>query len=430
MIIKKVNSVRGEIRTPSDKSISHRAIILGSLAEGVSYISNWLEAGDTLATLDIYRKLGIDIKHETTNLIVKGGIGLFKEPEHILDAKNSGTTTRLTAGVLSGFDFFSVLTGDDSLRKRPMKRITKPLSSMGATIIGRSDASLLPIAIKGGKLMGGSFENKESSAQVKSAILLAGYLAREGVMTEVSEPYISRDHTERMLTSIGANISVISNGKYIVKIKPGGELKPFNLDVPADPSSGAFLAALAILTKDSHIILKDVLINPTRDGFFRKAKDMGANIEYINKRHQNGEDIADISVRYSPNLNGIEITQEDIPSLIDEIPILAVLMCFAEGLSIVSGASELRKKESDRIRSIYVNLKDAGAIIEEFEDGFSIKGPAKLKLNHIRSFGDHRIAMSMSILGMVLGTEPNLDDVDCISISYPGFFEDINKLST
>lgn len=430
MIIKRVNSVKGELRVPSDKSISHRAVILGSLASGISSVSNWLIAGDTLATLQIFKKLGIEITQKQSHLIIKGGLEFFREPEDILDAKNSGTTARLSAGVLSGFNFFSVITGDESLRKRPMKRITKPLSLMGANIIGREDNSLLPIAIKGNSLIGGSFDNKESSAQVKSCLLLAGYLSRDGAITEIIEPYTSRDHTERMLMSMGADIFVMSNDKYIVKIKSGRELKPFDLNVPADPSSAAFLAALAILTKDSHIILKDVLINPTRDGFFRKAKEMGAYIYYVNKRHQNGEDIADIEVRYSPDLKAIEITEKDIPSLIDEIPILSVLMCFADGISIVRGAKELRKKESDRIRAIYTNLKNAGAVIEEFGDGFSIKAPTKLKMHAVKSFQDHRIAMSMSILGMVIGTEPTLDDVDCISISYPDFFKDINKLAT
>ncbi len=425
MIIKKVEKIQKELRVPSDKSISHRCIMFGALANGTSYVKNWLVAEDTLATLDIFRKLGIDIKRENDILEIKGGKEHFKEPEDVLDAKNSGTTARISSGILSGFNFFSVLTGDESLRKRPMKRVTKPLSLMGATIIGREDASMLPIAIKGGNLTGGTFENKEASAQVKSCLILAGYLAKEGSITEIIEPYISRDHTERMLSSMGANISIISNDKYIVKIKAGGVLNPINVDVPADPSSAAFIAALAILTKDSHVILKDVLINPTRDGFFRKAREMGAYINYINKRHQNGEDIADIEVKYSPNLKAVEINEEDVPSLIDEIPILSVLMCFAEGISLVKGAKELRKKESDRIRAIYVNLKNAGAIIEEFEDGFSIKGPCKLKLREIKSFKDHRIAMSMSILGMVLGTEPELDDPDCVKISYPNFFNDI-----
>jgi 3-phosphoshikimate 1-carboxyvinyltransferase (EC 2.5.1.19) len=425
MIIKKVEKIEKELRVPSDKSISHRSVMFGALASGTSYVKNWLVAEDTLATLDIFRKLGIDIRRENNTLEIKGGKEYFKEPEDILDAKNSGTTARITSGILAGFNFFSVLTGDESLKKRPMKRVTKPLSLMGATIIGREDASLLPIAIKGGNLIGGSFENKEASAQVKSCILLAGFLAKENTITEVIEPYISRDHTERMLSSMGADINIISNGKHIIKIKSGGVLNPINIDVPADPSSAAFIAALAILTKDSHVLLKDVLVNPTRDGFFRKAKEMGANINYTNLRHQNGEDIADIEVRYSPNLKAISIDEKDVPSLIDEIPILSVLMCFAEGISLVKGAKELRKKESDRIRAIYVNLRHAGAIIEEFEDGFSIKGPCKLKLKEIKSFKDHRIAMSMSILGMVLGTEPELDDPECVSISYPNFFQDI-----
>jgi len=425
MIIKKVEKIQKELRVPSDKSISHRSIMFNALAEGVSHVKNWLVAEDTMATLEIFKKLGIDIKKDKNNLEIRGGKEYFKEPEDILDAKNSGTTTRITAGILAGFNFFSVLTGDESLKKRPMKRITRPLSLMGANIIGREDASLLPIAIKGGSLIGGSFENKEASAQVKSCLLVAGLLAKNGSITEVIEPYVSRDHTERMLSSMGADLSTLLNSNYIVKIKSGTDLKPVDVDVPADPSSAAFIAALAILTKDSHVLLKDVLVNPTRDGFFQKAKDMGANINYTNLRHQNGEDIADIEVRYSPNLKAITIEEKDVPSLIDEIPILSVLMCFADGISLVKGAKELRKKESDRIRAIYVNLRHAGAIIEEFEDGFSIKGLCKLKLKEIKSFKDHRIAMSMSILGMVLGTEPTLDDKECINISYPSFFEDI-----
>jgi 3-phosphoshikimate 1-carboxyvinyltransferase len=351
MIIKKVEKIEKELRVPSDKSISHRSVMFGALASGTSYVKNWLVAEDTLATLDIFRKLGIDIRRENNTLEIKGGKEYFKEPEDILDAKNSGTTARITSGILAGFNFFSVLTGDESLKKRPMKRVTKPLSLMGATIIGREDASLLPIAIKGGNLIGGSFENKEASAQVKSCILLAGFLAKENTITEVIEPYISRDHTERMLSSMGADINIISNGKHIIKIKSGGVLNPINIDVPADPSSAAFIAALAILTKDSHVLLKDVLVNPTRDGFFRKAKEMGANINYTNLRHQNGEDIADIDVRYSPNLKAISIDEKDVPSLIDEIPILSVLMCFADGISLVKGAKRTKKERKRPYKS-------------------------------------------------------------------------------
>ncbi|MGC8852913.1 MAG: 3-phosphoshikimate 1-carboxyvinyltransferase, partial [Hydrogenobacter sp.] len=349
------------------------------------------------------------------------------EPSDIIDAKNSGTTARLLMGVLSTQEFFSVITGDESLRNRPMLRVVEPLRQMGAWLDGREKGNKLPVAIRGGKLKGISFFNKKASAQVKSALLLAS-LKADGI-TEITEPYLSRDHTERMLRLFGAEITQLE-GKdgHIVKLRGGQKLHAREIYCPADPSSSAFFVALAVLTEGSELILKDVLVNPTRDGFFRKLKQMGAHLEYINLREISGEPIADIWVKGEGRLKGIDIREEDIPSLIDELPILALIMALAKGTSSVRGARELRIKESDRIKAIVENLRSMGAKIEEYEDGFYIEGVEKLRGAHIKTYKDHRIAMTFSIAGLVAEGETIIDHPECVSVSYPEFYKDLERL--
>lgn len=427
-LISKIDKIEGEIRVPSDKSISHRAIILTSLAKGKSQIKHFLKAGDTLTTLNCYKKLGIKIEEVSQTIHVYGqGLYGLSEPEDILDMGNSGTTTRLTMGVLSGQSFFSVMTGDESLKRRPMGRVGKPLTLMGAKIDGRNQGDNLPISIRGGKLTGIDYLNEKSSAQIKSSILLAGLYADSP--TTVIEPIISRDHTEKMLAKMGADIHTeIHDNQYRVIIKPSDSLEPIQVDVPADPSSAAFFVAAATIVKDSNLILRDVLINPTREGFFKKIKQMGADIEYINMRENGGEIVADINVK-SANLRGITITEEDIPSMVDEIPILAIIASQAEGETVIRGASELRVKESDRIKAIVNNLKTLGIQVEELEDGMIIRGPQKIKGGYVDSYKDHRIAMGFAILGLISQEGIKIKDADCVYISYPEFFNHLKSVS-
>ncbi len=426
-IEKKVKRVRGELRVPSDKSISHRAIIIGSIARGETVVHNWLRSADTEATLNILKTLGTEILEEGETLRVKGKNYSFTEPEDVLDAENSGTTARLLLGVLSTQPFFSVLTGDKSLRSRPMLRAVEPLREMGADLDGREMGNRLPVSVRGGKLKGISFFNKRSSAQVKSALLLAG-LKAEG-MTEILEPVLSRDHTERMLSFFGAEvITLVEEKGHIVKVRGGQELQGREVYCPADPSSSAFHCGLTLLAPDGELLLRDVLVNPTRDGFYRKLREMGAEVVYENEREVSGEPIADIRVRKGDRLRGVKVLPEEVPALIDEIPMLAVLMALAEGRSEVRGAKELRVKESDRIRAVVKNLRKMGAKIEELEDGFIVEGVEKLKGARIETYGDHRIAMAFTVAGLVAEGETIIDDISCVEVSYPSFFKDLESI--
>jgi len=427
--IGKAKSIKGKLRVPSDKSISHRSIILSSLSEGTSIIKNFLKSGDTLTTVDVYRKLGIKIDEEKGLFFVHGnGLKGLKEPDDILYMGNSGTTTRLTLGVLSGQSFFSVMTGDNSLRNRPMKRVLLPLKNMGAHVDGRNKGDYLPVAIRGGSLRGIEFFNEKASAQVKSALLLAGLNANR--KTIIIEPVMSRDHTERMLKVMGANIKTeFDEGGYRVYLTPVESLKSIDIDVPADPSSAAFFAAAAALVPDSEIILEEVLVNPTRDGFFRKLKEMGIYIEYRNHRQQAGEPVADIYVKYSPDIKAIKIEKQEVPSMIDELPLLALVATQAEGETVITGASELRVKESDRIKAVVENLKRIGVEVEELEDGMVIKGKQKIKGGTVESYHDHRIAMGFSILALISEEGIEIKNADCATISYPEFYEHLEKVS-
>jgi 3-phosphoshikimate 1-carboxyvinyltransferase len=428
MKIKKAKTVKGKLRVPSDKSISHRSIIITSLAEGTSIVKNFLKAGDTFTTIDVYRKLGIKIDESQGLFFIHGkGLKGIEEPDDVLYMGNSGTTTRLTLGVLAGQKVFAVMTGDDSLRKRPMKRVLLPLKNMGAHVDGRNKGDYLPVAIRGGNLRGIEFFNEKASAQVKSALLLAGLNANR--KTTVIEPVMSRDHTERMLKAMGAKIKTeFDQGGYRVHLNPVEKLNPLDINVPADPSSAAFFAAAAVIVPDSEILLEEVLVNPTRDGFFRKLKEMGANIEYLNYREEAGEPVADILVKYSPDLKAVSVEKNEVPSMIDELPLLAIVATQAEGETVIKGAEELRVKESDRIKAVVENLKNIGIEVEELPDGMIIKGKQKIKGGEVDSFHDHRIAMGFSILGLVSEEGIEIVNPECATISYPTFYEDLKKI--
>ena len=425
--IEKIKRVKGELRVPSDKSITHRAFILGALASGETLVKEPLISEDTRATLEILKKLGTEIQEGENEIVIKGRNYVFTEPKEILDCKNSGTTARLMSGVLATQPFFSVLFGDESLRERPMLRVVEPLREMGAQIDGREEGNKLPIAIRGGKLKGISYFNKRASAQVKSCLLLAG-LRAEGI-TEVIEPVLSRDHTERMLKLFGVEVITIPEERgHILKVKGGQELHGTEIYCPADPSSAAYFAALATLAPEGSLKLKDVLLNPTRDGFYRKLLEMGADITFENTREVSNEPRADLVVKPVERLKAVKVKPEEVPSLIDEIPILAILMALADGVSEVRGAKELRYKESDRIKAIVHNLRKMGVKVEELEDGFIIEGTDKLKGAKIETFGDHRIAMAFTVAGLVTDEEVIIDRPECVSISYPQFWDDLFKV--
>jgi 3-phosphoshikimate 1-carboxyvinyltransferase len=428
-VIGKVKRIKGELRVPSDKSISHRSIILPSLARGKTVVKNFLKSGDTLSTLNCYRQFGVNIE-EDKDLIIINGVGLFnfKEPDDVLDMGNSGTTTRLTIGAVAPQkNRYFAFTGDDSLRKRPMARVSDPLREMGALIYGREGGNKLPLSVIGRKLKGIKFFNKKSSAQVKSALLIAGLMA-EGETT-VEEKIKSRDHTEKLLKSMGADINVEEGDIYRVTIKSGKELEAIDLiDVPADPSSAAFFVAAALIVPNSEVLLKDVLVNETRDGFYRKLKEVGANIEYLNIREKAGEKVADIYAKYSPDMKPINVVKEEVPSMIDELPLLMIIATQIEGTSVFRGAEELRVKESDRIKAVVENLRALGLKAEELEDGAIIYGKQKVKGGIVDSYHDHRIAMGFSILGLIAEEDIKIKGAECVFVSYPEFYEHLEKL--
>ena len=425
--IEKIKRVKGELRVPSDKSITHRAFILGALASGETIVRNPLISADTLATLSVLKKIGTKVKQEKNEVIIKGRNYEFLEPKDILNCENSGTTARIMAGVLSTQPFFSVLFGDESLRERPMLRVVEPLRNMGASIDGRELGNKLPLSIRGGQLKGISYFNKKASAQVKSCLLLAG-LRAEGI-TEIIEPVLSRDHTERMLKLFGVEVIGIPEERgHIIKVKGGQELFGTEIYCPADPSSAAYFVALATLAPEGSLRLKDVLLNPTRDGFYRKLLEMGADISFENIREISNEPRADLLIKPVERLKAVNVYPEEVPSLIDEIPILAVMMALAEGVSEVRGAKELRYKESDRIKAIVINLRRMGVNVEELDDGFVIEGTEKLRGAKIETFGDHRIAMAFTIAGLITDEEVIIDNPECVSVSYPEFWDDLLKV--
>jgi 3-phosphoshikimate 1-carboxyvinyltransferase len=426
MDIHGAKSLKGEIKIPGDKSISHRSAIISSMVKKNVLIENFLFCKDCIKTIDVLRKLGVKVERIESNLVVFGrGIKNYKEPAEILDVGNSGTTIRMMSGVLSATNFMSVLSGDDSINNRPMERVIKPLSRMGAVINGRENNTKAPIVVFGNPhLEGRKFNLKVSSAQVKSSILLAALNAKGP--TEINQPQISRDHTERMLEYLGADISY--SGKY-VKLKPGRDLTASKIYIPGDISSAAYFIVGALILKHSHIIVKDVGINPTRSYFLEILKKMGGNIHIKNKRVFNKEPVADIEV-FSSDLGSAKIVKEKIPCIIDEIPILCVAAASAKGETVIKGAEELRFKESDRIKSIVSQFKKLKVDIEEKNDGMVVRGSNDFKAGEgtVESFSDHRIAMSLSILSLLSEGKVTILNSDCIGTSFPSFKYILKKL--
>lgn len=425
--LNKAKSLRGELLLPPDKSISHRAIMFASIAKGKSTVRNFLRAEDPLSTINSFRMLGIEIFEEQSGVVINGkGLHGLREPFDVIDCGNSGTTARLISGILAGSRFFSTLTGDDSLRQRPMSRVVAPLQAMGAHVSGRAGDAYLPIAIKGGNLKALNYEMPVASAQVKSCLLLAGLYA-DGV-TSITEPYKSRDHTEKMLASMGAFIESGGAGMPI-RIKGGTELDPLDITVPADFSSAAFFLAAALIVPGSGLMIKSVGVNDTRAGLIDVIRKMGGSVELLNRREISGEPVADLYCKYARPLSAVKITKESIPSIIDEFPILCVLATQAEGITEIRGAEELRVKESDRISAMASELRKLGVETEEYPDGIAIKGKALLKGASVDSHGDHRIAMSMAIAALVAEGTVVIDNASCVDISFPAFFEQLKKLS-
>ncbi|MBM3705743.1 MAG: 3-phosphoshikimate 1-carboxyvinyltransferase [Actinobacteria bacterium] len=426
MEINTVNSIRGKANIPGDKSISHRSAIISSLTENSVAIKNFLFSEDCMNTLEVLRKLGVSIEKINGSIIVHGkGIKKYREPEDILYVGNSGTTIRLLSGVLCASGFNSILSGDSSINKRPMGRIIQPLREMGAKIFGRDNDTRAPIIIlKGEKLKGKKFVIDISSAQVKSCIALAGLFA-EGA-TEIIQPEVSRDHTERMLEFFNAEIEY--DGKY-TRIVPGKKLEGRNIFIPGDISSAAYFVVASLILKKSRLVLKDIGINPTRSHFLDILMKMGANIEIKNRRIMNNEEIADIESS-SSFLKGLKIEKCHIPNIIDEIPVLCVAAAFASGETVIEGAGELRFKESDRLNSITSQFRKAGVEVYESGDCLNINGNSKLKPEggRFESFGDHRIAMSLAILGLKSSGTFRIMNSECIDTSFPGFKYELKNL--
>jgi len=410
--------IYGEITVPGDKSISHRAVLFASLSEGVSRVRGFLDAEDTVRTIVMMKSLGTKIERVSNEELRIEGRGLrgLSEPEDVIDAGNSGTTIRIGAGLLAAQPFLTVVTGDSYLRRRPMARVILPLSRMGASIQGRGGDRFPPLCIRGKALKGIRYEMPVASAQVKSALLLAGLYADSPVT--VVEPLPTRDHTERMLGAMGA---VISGGGAHITVAPASRLLPVDQIVPGDISSAAFFLVLAAVVSGSELVLRGVGVNPRRTGVVEVLRRMGAGIIFENERIESGEPVADIVVR-GRDLVATNILPEEVPALIDEIPVLCVAAAFASGRTEIRGAGELRVKESDRIQAMITNLSALGVSCGEYEDGLWVEGPSSFADRAVcRSMGDHRIAMSMLVLQKAAGTELTLDDTACIDTSFPSF---------
>ena len=416
--------LKGSFELIGDKSISHRAVMFSSISKGHNKISNFLMGEDCLSTISCFRKMGVDIQIDGKDVYVKGnGLYGLKRPKEILDVGNSGTTIRLMMGILAGNKFDATLIGDNSIAKRPMKRVTDPLRLMGCNIEGKDDANYTPIKIYGGDLKAIDYHMPVASAQVKSALILASLYAND--TSFIYEKVKSRNHTEIMLKSFGADINV-ENLK--ISVNPVNELFSQDIYVPGDISSAAFIIVSALITKGSEVIIKNVGLNETRTGIIDVVKNMNGNIEIINERLVGGELVGDLLVRYTKDLCATTIDKDIIPRLIDEIPVIAVLATQAEGITIIKDAQELKVKESNRIKSMVENLMILGADIEELEDGMIIKGKSKLNGGKIKTFKDHRIAMAFSTLNLISDEKIKLDDEDCINVSFPGYFDLIKSL--
>jgi 3-phosphoshikimate 1-carboxyvinyltransferase len=432
----KAKSLKGEIIPPPDKSISHRAIMFASIAEGKSIVKNFLKAEDPISTTNAFRMMGIEIEEKAGNELVIHGKGLYglKEPFDVIDCGNSGTTVRLISGILSGNPFFSVLTGDDSLKQRPMARVINPLKEMGADISARNGDKYLPMAIKGKRLKAINYNMPVASAQIKSCLILAGLYA-DGT-TIITEPQKSRDHTERMLMAMGAEIRTEDRSQttearqHVIKVEgmQDRKLNPIDITVPSDFSSAAFFIAGALITPDSEILIRNVCVNPTRTGLLDVIKNMGGDVRIENTRDISGEPVADIHCKSADSLKAVKVGGDIMPSLIDEFPILCVLATQADGVTEIRGAEELRVKESDRIKAMATELKKLGVELEEYPDGIAIKGKAFLKGATVESYHDHRIAMSLAIAALVAEGTMTINNAEYVDISFPGFFEELKRL--
>lgn len=419
MVIQKIKKAIGQIKVPGDKSISHRAVMLGSLANGVTEISGFLKGADCLSTIDCFRKMGIDIDINGENVTVHGnGLRGLKKPDEMLYTGNSGTTTRLLCGILAGQNFDTSITGDASIQKRPIGRVVQPLSMMGAKI----ENEYCPLYITGTKLHGIDYKMPVASAQVKTAIILAGlYADGETVIHEIEK---SRDHTELMLSAMGADLTV---DNLDITVKPTNDLTAVNVDVPGDISSAAFFLVLGAIMPNSQITVTNVGINPTRTGIIDVLKDMGADITLENVHTSAGETVANITVR-SSSLKGTTVGGDIIPRLIDELPIIAVAAVFADGQTVIKDAQELKVKETNRIRAVVDEFNKCGIDITETDDGMIINGGKSIHGADFKTYGDHRMAMSLTVLAQLADGESTLDDSDCACVSYPTFFDDFYKL--
>ena len=424
MEITKSLPLRGELSVPGDKSISHRAVMFGSLAEGTTEVTNFLQGADCLSTISCFRQMGIDIENTPDRILIHGkGLHGLSRPDDILDVGNSGTTTRLMSGILAGQNFDCTVNGDASIQKRPMKRIMTPLSLMGADISSIPGNGCAPLHIQGHPLKAIHYQSPVASAQVKSCILLAGMYA-DGI-TRVTEPVLSRNHSELMLNHFGASVTTEST---TVSIEPDPLLEGRSISVPGDISSAAYFIAAGLLVPGSQVLIRNVGVNHTRDGILRVCRAMGADIAIMNERADSGEPTADLLVKYS-SLKGTVVEGEIIPTLIDELPVIAILAAFAQGTTIIRDAAELKVKESNRIDVMVENLSRMGADIEGTEDGMIIRGGRPLHGAEIDSHLDHRIAMSFAVAALAAEGTTTIRDAECVRISYPGFYDDLFSLS-
>ncbi len=420
--------LRGEITIPGDKSISHRSVMFGALARGTTEITNFLQGADCLSTIRCFRDMGIEIENTPDRILVHGrGLRGLAAPSVTLDTGNSGTTTRLLAGILAGQPFPSVLSGDASLNSRPMKRIMEPLGRMGARIASVRGNGCAPLAVSPGQLHGIRYQSPVASAQVKSAVLLAGLYA-DGETT-VTEPTLSRNHTELMLRGFGASVvsSQTDDGRASASIRPCEELYAQRIQVPGDISSAAYFIAAGLLVPGSELLIKNVGVNPTRAGFLKVCRDMGGRIECLNEKIAGGEPTADLLVSYSP-LHGTTVEGDVIPTLIDEIPMIAVLAAYAEGTTVIRDAAELKVKETNRIDTVTENLLAMGGRITPTDDGMIIDGTGSLNGAEINSYLDHRIAMAFAVAGLAAEGETRIRESGCVDVSYPEFFRTLEQI--
>jgi 3-phosphoshikimate 1-carboxyvinyltransferase len=418
-----LKGLSGMIEIPGDKSISHRSVMFGSIAHGVTKVTNFLPGDDCLSTISCFRKLGVVIE-ESENVICIYGNGFdgLKEPDEILDVGNSGTTIRLLLGILAGRPFFSSLIGDHSIGKRPMTRVTEPLKTMGALIDGRKNGAYTPLSVRGGNISPIHYKLPVASAQVKSALILAG-LQADGVST-IIEPTESRDHTERMIRKFGGNIQ---KDNHVITVEGGQKLTASDIHVPGDISSAAFFLVAGAIVPESEIVLKNVGLNPTRTGIIEVLNNMGATLEISQPEVDSFEPMGDLTIKTS-NLQGTVIEGELIPRLIDEIPIIALLATQAAGKTIIKDAAELKVKETNRIDTVVNELSMLGAEIEATEDGMIIYGGSKLTGGRVSSHGDHRIGMMLAIASLLCEGEVELENPEAISVSYPNFFSHLSSL--